>query len=261
MAKAPADISRYDLFGWDYQAINPLGEREVDWHRHWAGTVAGPVLGLACGTARLLVRLAEDGREVTGIDLSETMLGIARAHVEALPEAVRRRIRLIRQDMERFDLAERFGLALIADNSFRELPTRRQLLACLRTVARHLRPDGKLLVVERRHRPGMYRDGVRRFGWSEPKRDPVTGESVRRRGYVRLHSNGRRRSGAFEYEVTSPQGHRRTVLCPWSAPVLSLDEYLDLLGRAGFDPQVFSDYGFVPGDTAGDLWCFVCSRR
>jgi len=51
------------------------------------------------------------------------------------------------------------------------------------------------------------------------------------------------------------------VLCPWSAPVLSLDEYLDLLGRAGFDPQVFSDYGFVPGDTAGDLWCFVCSRR
>jgi len=252
---------RYELFGWDYEAINPLAKQEVRWHLHWAPKASGPVLGLACGTGRLLVRLAKAGHEVTGIDLSETMLGIARSHVETLPAAVRRRVRLRRGDMERFDLDERFGVVLIADNSFRELSTRRQLLRCLRRVQRHLRPAGRLLVVERRHRPEMYRDGVRRFGWSEPKRNPATGESVRRRGCVRLHRNGRRRSGEFEYEVTSPQGDRRTVRCPWSAPVLTLDEYLHLFRRAGFEPEVFSDYGFTPGDATGDLWCFVCSRR
>lgn len=251
---------RYDLFGWDYEAINPLAEREVRWHLHWAQKAPGPVLGLACGTARLLVRLAEAGCEVTGIDLSETMLAIAHRHVGALPKAVRQRVRLIRQDMERFDLPERLAVALIADNSFRELPTRRQLLRCLRNIARHLRPDGRLLVVERRHRAEKYPESLRRFGWSEPKRDPATGQSVRRRGWLRLHRTGRRLSGEFEYEVTGATGDKQIVRCPYRAPVLSLQEYLHLFRRAGFEPEVFSDYGFTPGDATGELWCFVCTR-
>jgi len=40
---------RYELFGWDYEAINPLAKQEVRWHLHWAPKASGPVLGLACG--------------------------------------------------------------------------------------------------------------------------------------------------------------------------------------------------------------------
>jgi SAM-dependent methyltransferase len=202
--------------------------------------------------------LAEAGHDVTGLDLSQTMLWLARAKVQALPSRTRERIRLVRGDMASFDLRRTFGLVAIPDNSFRELPTRGLMLRCLRTVRRHLRGHGRLLITERRHRPEIYPDGVRTFGWSAPMRDPGTGGSVRRRGYVRLHRDGRRLSGAFEYEVTL-KGGRRLVRCPWSAPLLALDEYVSLFSRAGFRTQVSSDYAIVKDRREGDLWCFVCS--
>ncbi len=254
------DLSRYELFGWDYAEINPLEEREAAWYLSWARRVGGPVLVLACGGGRLAARLAEDGHEVTGIDLSETMLGIARANVAKLPAPARRRVRLIRGDMASFELPERFGLVMIPDNSFRELSTRRQLLQCLRTVRRHLRADGRLLIVERRFRAEMYPGGERRFDWSPPKRDPRTGEQVRRLGRIRLHTDHRRLSGVFEYEVSGADGARRIVRCPWSAPVLGLEEYLALFRRAGFATEVFADYGSAPNGCDGNLWCFACSR-
>ncbi|MBN2584604.1 MAG: methyltransferase domain-containing protein [Planctomycetes bacterium] len=261
MSTPPAELLRYDLFGWDYAAINPLDPREIDWHLGWAARTGGPVLGLACGSARLLLRLAEAGHEVVGIDLSKTMLGIAAKHVERLPAVVRRRVTLLRRDMARFDLGRQFPLVLIPDNSFRELPTRRQLLQCLRTVRRHLSPEGRLLIVERRFRAEMYPSRERRLGWSQARLDPLTGESVRRRGRVRLRKDHRRLSGLFEYELTDLKGRARTVRCPWSAPVLDLDEYMGLFRRAGLKAEVFQDYGAPPGNHDAGLWCFVCSHE
>ena len=260
MANRSEDLSRYELFGWDYEAINPLGKDELGWYHHWAEQADGSILGLACGSARLLIALARQGRSVTGMDLSETMLGIARGHIASEPESVQRRIRLLRQDMEQFDLTERFGLVLIPDNSFRELSTRRQLRRCLQTIHRHLRPRGRLLIAERRFQPELYPDGCRDFGWSSAKPNPRTGELVRRRGHIRLHRDHRRLSGVFEYEVAHDDDHRQTVRCPWSAPVLQLEEYLALFLQAGFTTQVFTDYAVEPDVGGGALWCFVCSR-
>lgn len=260
MANRSNDLLRYELFGWDYEAINPLGEDEFEWYRYWADRIKAPILGLACGSARLLIALAQAGHTVAGIDLSETMLTIASDHVEQQPPEVRRRIRLLRQDMARLKLDQQFGLALIPDNSFRELPTRRQLLACVRGIHRYLQPEGKLLIVERRFQSKMYPGGVRSFEWSEPKQNPRTGELVRRKVDVRLHRDHRRLSGSFEYEVMSIEGRSRTVRCPWSAPVLQLDEYPTLFKRAGFDTQVFSDYRLEPSEEPVKLWCFVCSK-
>lgn len=198
LAKHSRNLVRYNLFGWDYAAINPLSEQEVESYLRWA-------------------------------------------------------------DMASFELDKRFALAVIPDNSFRELPTRRLLRQCLRTIRRHLMPGGELLITERRFRPEMYPDGVRWFGWSEARRHPKTGDLVRRRGHVRLHKGHRRLSGEFEYEVTNRNGKTRTVCCRLSAAVLSLEDYLSLFGRVGFETKVFFDYEMAPGAGDGSLWCFVCS--
>jgi SAM-dependent methyltransferase len=257
--------NRYDLFGWDYEAINPLSDAEVEWHRRWADRTGGPILGLACGTARLLCRLAEAGHTVTGLDLSETMLGMARANVRALPPAARGRVDLVRGDMARFALGRQFGLVIIADNSFRELTTRRQLGRCLRAIRRHLRPDGKLLIAERRFRASLYPGGVRELGWSEPRVHLQTGDRARRRGRICLHKHGRRVSGLFEYEVSRSDGATELVACPWSAPILDRKEYVALFRQAGFAAEVYADYSMRPCREEGDFWCFVCvpalSRR
>ena len=252
------DLKRYDLFGWDYETVTTLTEAEVAWYRTWAERTGGPLLGLACGSGRLLCRLATAGFEVVGLDLSPSMLRLARERVALLPAAERRRVRLIRADMSDFDLARRFGLIFIADNSFRGLPTRRGLLACLRCIRRHLLPDGRLLIAERRFDSSRYPGGSRSFGWSDPLPHPETGELISRRGQIHLSKNHKRARGTFLYRITHADGSETLEDCPWSAPMLTKDEYLTLFTRAGFDVQTFVDYKEEAGDTDGPILCFVC---
>lgn len=252
------DLKRYETFGWDYEFVNALTDAEVAWHRMWAGRAAGPVLGLACGTGRLLCRLAEEKFEMVGMDLSDTMLALARTNVAGLPAAARKRIRLVKADMADFDLPERFGLIFIADNSFRELPTRKSLLACLRCIRRHLKPAGRLLITERRFDPSLYPNGRRSFGWSDPRPHPETGELVSRRGEIHLSKDRRRIGGKFIYKTTHADGGETIEECPWSAPMLQKNEYLALFARAGFGTRTFVGYKEIEDDGKDSTLCFVC---
>jgi SAM-dependent methyltransferase len=252
---------RYDLFGWDYQAINPLGAEEVAWHIGWARQTGGPLLGLACGTGRLLCHMAEAGFDVTGVDLSEKMLDMARQNVAAMPADARARIHLVKGDMSGFDLDRRFGMVFIADNSFRELSSRRQLLACLRCIRRHLAPDGKLLITERRFNPSLFPNGRRSFGWSDPRPHPETGHMVSRRGEFRLSRDGRYMRGKFLYKTILPGGKELFQTCPVSAPILNTPEYMDLFHNAGFDAQALCGYKQVPEDGIAPILSFVCRQK
>lgn len=129
------------------------------------------MLGLACGTARLLCRMAEAGFEATGLDLSETMLDLARRNVEAFAPEARLRATLLRGDMSAFSLPAKLGQIHVADNSFRELPTREAMRACLRCVRAHLALGGRLLMAERRFNPAMYPNGRREFGGGRARRE------------------------------------------------------------------------------------------
>ncbi|MCP4641528.1 MAG: class I SAM-dependent methyltransferase [bacterium] len=75
-------LKRYDLFGWDVAEHNPLSEEEVAWYLHYARATGGPVLDLACGTGRLLYRMAEEGCPATGLDLLA-----ARATIPSCPKS------------------------------------------------------------------------------------------------------------------------------------------------------------------------------
>ena len=262
-------LKRYDLFGWDYARYSPLGEAEVAWYVKHAGETGGPVLGLACGTARLLCRVAEAGLsaeasakaefEATGLDLSATMLAIARANVAALDAGARVRVTLVRGDMSAFDLGCAFGQIHLADNSFRELATREAMRACLRAVRAHLAPGGRFLMAERRFNPALYPNGRREFGGSEPLTNPVTGETVRRRGVVVLAPDRRSLRGEFLYEVTRPEGSVAVERCPFDSLILRTDDYLALFADAGFESEAFADYTDRPADGAETITCFVCA--
>jgi SAM-dependent methyltransferase len=252
------DLRRYDLFGWDYESVAALTEAEVSWHVMWARRIGGPVLALACGTGRLPCRLAEAGFETVGMDLSDTMLSLAGANADNLPPEARGRLQFIKANMTRFDLARRFGLVLIADNSFREQKTRRELLSCLRCIRRHLLPGGRLLVTERRFNPALYPGGRRAFGWSEPRPHPQTGEMVCRRGEIVLSRDQRRIRGTFLYKIARADGSEVIEECPWSGPILQKREYVELFAGAGFTTRVYLGYLEVEDDGQTPMMCFVC---
>jgi SAM-dependent methyltransferase len=117
-----ADAELYDIaFDWD------VGE-EVDWI---VGQLEGPasVLEPGCGSGRMLVELADRGIDVTGIDVSEPMLELARRRLGD-------RGVLIRADMTDFDLGRTFDGAISPINTLLHL-TPEQLDAHLACMARH----------------------------------------------------------------------------------------------------------------------------
>jgi len=254
-------LKRYDLFGWDYPLHSHLTECEVSWYLKFARETGGPVLDMPCGTARLLSRLAQVGFDVTGIDLSDTMLRLAGENIARLSPEARARARLVKADMSDFRLNRKFGLIYVADNSFRELTTREGELACLRCVRKHLKKHGIFLMAERRFDPAIYPQGRREFGWSQPYRNPATGESVRRRGAIDLSPDGRWICGKFIYEVTRPDGATHVEECPIEGPILHTEDYLALLAEAGLAASAYADYTDSPADGSEKMTCFVCKKR
>ncbi len=254
-------MRRYEQFGWDYEHISPLTETETAWYLSFARRTGGPVLELACGTARLLTAIARAGYEVEGIDLSPAMLDIARERISGLPPNVTSRIRLHNLDMTDFELESRFGLIIIADNSFSELKTAEQQLSCLKYVYRHLKQDGRFLVTVRRLEPANFPNGKRVLDWSEPVRHPVTNNLVQRRGEMKLVENGKRVKGTFFYKTTGGNGSETVEVYHFEAPVMSKEDYTNLFSKAGFRSNVYADYREKADDGQSSILCFVCEMN
>lgn len=250
---------RYDEYGWDYARINPLDERAVRWYRRHARETDGPVLELACGTGRLLVALARDGHEVTGLDLSSRMLEHARRNAEDLSPAARARIRLVEGDMQRFALPDRFGLVVIADNSLRELESKEAIVACLRCARRHLSAGGRVLVTERRFDEARFGGGARTWPWTEPVPHPSTGAPVRRQVHVEVDREAGLLRGTMTYRVETANGGARDRIYAWTNLILMPDDYLPLFEAAGLRAELFVGYEDRPDDGVDPMLVFCAT--
>lgn len=101
----------------------------------------GPVLELACGSGRLTIPIAQSGVEITGADLSPTMLATARAKAATAGA----KIEFIQADMCDFVLRARFSLIFIAGNTLQHLLAPGDLVRCFACARRHLLPGGRLV--------------------------------------------------------------------------------------------------------------------
>ena len=96
-----ADFDRFARFyDLDYDSF----QDDVPFYLGLAEHAGGPLLELGCGTGRLLVPLARAGFEITGVDLSEGMLQVARGKVAGLGRAAAGRIALVQGDISTLDL-------------------------------------------------------------------------------------------------------------------------------------------------------------
>ncbi|HYO44915.1 MAG TPA: class I SAM-dependent methyltransferase [Candidatus Limnocylindrales bacterium] len=113
-----------------------------------AARAGGPVLELAVGSGRLAVPLAENGHEVTGVDLDPAMLARARDAADARGKAVGRRVRLVEGDARTVRLLDAgdYRLAVIPLNSIFLMGSRADQQATVATMAAHLAPGGLAMV-------------------------------------------------------------------------------------------------------------------
>jgi len=103
--------------------------------RERAAVEVRTLLDVGCGAGKNLAYFAKE-LEVTGLDLSEDMLDLAR---RAVPGA-----ELVRGDMRDFDLGRRFDVVHLND-ALPHLTRREELHQAFECAARHLEPGGVLL--------------------------------------------------------------------------------------------------------------------
>jgi len=117
---------------------------ELDFYRALAAEAKSQghaVLEIACGTGRVAVRLAHDGADVVGLDLSPPMLAVARKKSAGMSN-----IRWVHGDMRSFELGRAFGLVVIPGHSFQNIVEAADQVAALGAIRRHLVPGGRLVV-------------------------------------------------------------------------------------------------------------------
>ncbi|HET9132658.1 MAG TPA: class I SAM-dependent methyltransferase [Terriglobia bacterium] len=98
----------------------------------------GPVLELGCGTGKLSIPLAQAGYSVVGLDTSTALLRFAASKNGS--------VKWIEGDMRGFDLDEKFALIMLPSNNLGHLHTPEDVENCFRSVRRHLKPDGVLVI-------------------------------------------------------------------------------------------------------------------
>jgi len=101
-----------------------------------------PILELGCGTGRVTIPLAENGFDVTGLELCESMLGRARSKAES--EGLR--ITWVHGDFRDFHLDREFRLIMIPWNTISLLTELHDLEMFFRCVREHLAAEGRFII-------------------------------------------------------------------------------------------------------------------
>jgi SAM-dependent methyltransferase len=125
--------------GRHYDALKT--QDDIAFYLTYAQQAAGPVLEIGCGTGRVTIPLAAHGVDITGLDVSSSML--AEAKRKAQQQSLE--IRWVQADGRNFELGQHYALILMPFNIlqfFHEAESLRQVFGC---VKRHLLPGGRLI--------------------------------------------------------------------------------------------------------------------
>ena len=128
--------------------------------RRYARRRVHSVLDIACGTGPHLIRLAERGYAMSGLDLSPQNIAFLRER--AAGKGIR--ADLLVADMTRFRLKRPVDATICMQDSQGHLLTNEALLAHLRCVARSLKKGG--LYVFDRYMCSSWTDPARRWSWT-----------------------------------------------------------------------------------------------
>ena len=129
----------FDKIARDYDRMNHLMTAGLDrcWRKRAVQGLHGKVLDVACGTGDMAVELLRQGCSVTGVDLSEEMMAIAKRKVESGEWKV--------ADAEHLPFADRSFDAVTCAFGVRNFVHLEQGLS---EMLRVLKPGGRMVILE-----------------------------------------------------------------------------------------------------------------
>jgi SAM-dependent methyltransferase len=222
---------------------------DVDFWIEEARAAGGPVLEVGCGTGRVLIPTARAGVEITGLDLSASMLDACRERLAREADEVRARARLVQADMRAFELGQGYRLVTTPFHPFQHLQTVEDQMSCLRNIYRCLVPGGRLIL-------DLFNPSVhhlaREITGQELEDGPELvlpdGRRVNRRvRTVSMDLHHQVNHVELIYYVTHPDGRRERLVHAFGMRYLYRYEAEHLLARCGFElEQVYADFDRRP---------------
>lgn len=236
------DSDPYDVAARYYDQENADVTDDIPFWLELAAEHGGPVLELGGGTGRVLFRIAASGVRTLGIDASAAMLALGRAKLARRADLAER-VELLQADMRRFDLGperRNFALAISPFNAFAHLLTHDDQLACLLSVARHLRPGGTL-ALDLPNPAETFATGDLGLALERTFRDDVTGNMVQQFSSMTLDRGAQLGHVTWLYDAVTPEGMVHRTVVPMSFRYTFPGEMDLLLERADF--RLVSLYG------------------
>lgn len=128
---------------YDHFTIN--SKEDMDIYIPQMEEVNGKVLELACGTGRILLDTARKGYNITGLDLSDSMLEILNNKIKHEPAEIQDNIKLLKEDMTSFQLNEKYGVCILGATSICLLENDDLVLKMMNNVYEHLETGGRFI--------------------------------------------------------------------------------------------------------------------
>lgn len=234
-----------------YDTAYRTRRNDIRYYTSLAEEIGGPVLEYGIGTGRIAIPIARAGIDVTGVDLSASMLSSLAAKLRREEPSVRARVRAVRGDMRTVKIRRRFPLIIAPFNAVLHLYQRSDVEKFLARVRSHLSPGGRFV-----------------FDFSMPRSENLGADPNRRYGAPRFrHPRSAtlvRYGERFEYDPFrqvllvnmefSPEGG----MAPWTVPLAQRQyfpqEMEALLHYNGFsDLRWYGDFTDTPPGGESDF--------
>ena len=228
-------MDEFDAYARFYDLDYGDRDEDLDLYQQFAQQCGSPILELACGTGRVLLPLARQGYRITGVDVSPSMLAVARRRVAA--EGLDEHVTLVEQDMRQLDLDGRFNLAFVAANSFSHLPTLDEHLAALERIRQHLNPGGLLLLDLFNPDPERLLASGGQVVLEKVMTDPQSGHRLLKYYSNQVDMGEQTLSITFIVDEVDDQGGVKRTIFPFTVRYFYRFELELLLRQAGFEVE------------------------
>ncbi len=236
----------YDMEMAEFHADLPFYQERIK--------VPGSILELGCGSGRLCRQLAASGAHITGIDLSLSMLRLAK--LKAMPN-----ISYLCMDMTALALSRKFDTVIIPYHTLNLLVSGERIRKCLQQIKTVLKEDGQLLLQLFIPDRQLLELGSKKLFQFQILEQPGGGKVIKeiRRGYADeqliLEERYRVRPQQ-EGEANEDLSHTLHLAA------FSVDKWQRLLHDSGFRVhQQLSGYDLAPFTPGSDTCLFIQAAR